>query len=118
MIKAKGYIVEYVGDRAFETDSRIVLSGEPDHQMGGTEQKFFENVAQNFLSTQLELEDSDNASLSILGVSVNGQDVMTSDLSTTDSAHRMLGQTYTNNIDVKVMGKYRPPPEIDFGKLI
>jgi len=109
-LTVEGYEVEYVGSRAVETDSEVTLSGVPDREMGGSEQEYFAQVAKDFLNNQVV---SDNDSLQILAVTVNGQEI------TADSAvgvRRRLQRA--NRINVSVKGQYKPPPKIDFGEVV
>ena len=132
-INVDGYTMSYVGDRAVETNSEIVLSGVPDRLMGESEQEYFASVAKDFLANQV-VEDSENDSLHILSVTVNGQEITTADAvssNTLDESamitpeqevrdiplNRQL-QEKANNIQVSVKATYRPPPELDFGELV
>ena len=132
-INVEGYTMSYVGDRAVETNSEIVLSGVPDRLMGESEQEYFASVAKDFLANQV-VEDSENDSLHILSVTVNGQEITTADAvssNTLDESamitpeqevrdiplNRQL-QEKANNIQVSVKATYRPPPELDFGELV
>lgn len=133
LIEVDGYTIQYVGDRAVETNSEITLSGVPDREMGDTEQEFFEKVAREFLTNQV-VDDSENDSLEILSVTINGQEITTETAVTTNTLDSVESSTATpevrnggpqrrletaaNNIQVSVKGKYRPPPELDFGELV
>ncbi|KAL7499641.1 hypothetical protein ACHAWT_010338 [Skeletonema menzelii] len=115
-LNVDGYEVEYVGSRAVETDSEVMLSGVPDREMGGSEQEYFARVAKDFLNSQVV---SDNDSLQILAVTVNGQEI------TADSAAENVApgvrrrlQRAKNRINVSVKGQYKPPPKINFGEVV
>ena len=123
LIKAEGYTAEYVGERTVETDSRITLSGVPDRLMGETEQEYFAKVAREFLAQNAK--DSDNDSLTILSVTVNDQEFTNSvqyTIGIRDNAVRGRGRIRrlekATNIDIKVKGKFTPPPHIDFGAIV
>jgi hypothetical protein len=144
LIDVEGYTIQYVGERAVETDSEITLSGVPSREMGDSEKKFFEDVARDFLQNQVQvpgLANQDN--LRIFSVIINGQEITTKDddlfpqeastvmprleegestsnlggryLSHQGRRRRLQGST---NIQVSVKGTYKPPPELDFGELI
>lgn len=118
-MKVEGYDVEYVGTRSVETDSEITLSGVPEREMGITEQDYFEQVAKDFLNDQVE---SENDSLQILSVTVNGQEITADSSATTETAsvpgvRRRLQQS-ANKINVSVKGSFKPPPSIDFGEIV
>ena len=129
LLDVEGYTIQYVGDRAVETNSEITLSGVPDREMGETEQEFFESVARDFLASQV-VDESDNDSLRILSVTVNGQEITSEDTTSNtldevsstaipevrNAPHRRLNKA--NNIQVSVKGTYRPPPELNFGELV
>ncbi|KAL9183483.1 hypothetical protein ACHAXT_004339 [Thalassiosira profunda] len=125
-IAVEGYTIEYVGDRAVETKSEITLSNVPEREMGELEQSFFEDVAREFLSAQVT-DGSENGSLEILAVTINGQEITSDSLKTGDASTSSLIQKRdnpqrrlqkSNNIQVSVRGTYRPPPEINFGDLV
>lgn len=111
----EGYEVEYVGSRAVETDSEVTLSGVPGREMGGSEQEYFAKVAKDFLNSQVV---SDNDSLQILAVTVNGQEI-TADGSTGSAVPGVRRRLQSaNKINVSVKGQYKPPPKIDFGEVV
>mmetsp|Transcript_13426 Transcript_13426/g.30585 ORF Transcript_13426/g.30585 Transcript_13426/m.30585 type:complete len:591 (-) Transcript_13426:172-1944(-) len=123
LIKAEGYTAEYVGERTVETDSRITLSGVPDRLMGESEQEYFAKVAQRFLAQNAR--DSENDSLTILSVTVNDQEFTNSvqyQIGIRDNAvrgrERRRRLEKATNIDIKVKGKFTPPPQIDFGSIV
>jgi len=114
-MNVEGYEVEYVGSRAVETDSEVTLSGVPGREMGGSEQEYFAQVAKDFLNSQVV---SDNDSLQILAVTVNGQEI-TADGSVENvvpGVRRRLQSA--NKINVSVKGQYKPPPKINFGEVV
>lgn len=125
LIDVEGYTIEYVGDRAVETNSEITLSNVPDREMGESEQSFFEEVARDFLRNQVT-NDSGNDSLKILSVTINGQEITSDDSygvendipssSARNNSQRRLEKS--NKLSVSVKGKYRPPPELNFGEVV
>ena len=139
LIDVTGYTIQYVGQRAIETVSEITVSGVPSREMEDTEKKFFENVARDFLQNQANvpgLANQDN--LRILSVTVNGQEITKEDAmqaptimprfedgeSTPNQGEQYLSHQGgrrlqgSNNVQVSVKGTYKPPPELDFGKLV
>jgi len=129
LIDVSGYTIEYVGDRAVETKSQITLGGVPDREMKSSELEHFEGLVQEFLdkvATRKDVTGSD--SLRILSVNVNGQEItseveMMEDNEASLASRNIAGRgrrrlKKANNIQVSVKGKYRPPPEVDFGSLI
>jgi len=132
-LHVEGYTMEYVGDRAIETMTGITLSGVPDREMMDNELEAFEKGVRQFLDNMVLAQDAtDNDSLRILSVTVNGQEI-TSSVSNTMKDAADLSPTVTslqkrnngarrlkksNKIKVSVKGKYRPPPEVDFGEVI
>ena len=111
-IDVPGYIVDYVGDRTVETKNEITIAGVPDREMEGYELEFFEKVARDFLTSQVT-DDSENNSVEILGLTVNGQDITASANSFGSSpsvvpdvrsnSNRRLQKT--NKVEVSVRGK-------------
>jgi len=132
LIDVPGYTIEYVGDRAVETNTEINLSGVPDREMLDVEREYFETVARDFLDKIATVEDvSGNDILRILSVTVNGQEITNigssaienNDESTSSVSARINNSggrrlEKGNNVQVSVRGKYRPPPEVDFGELV
>ena len=133
LINAEDYTIEYVGNRAVETNAEIILSNVPPREMGESEREFFENVAFTFLNDRVSNSfagqwnaDADG-DLRFLSVTVNGQEFSTIDDTGnpiegnyvptlgSDSQRRLSN---LNDIQVSVKGYYRPPPEIDFGKVV
>jgi len=129
LIDVDGYTIEYVGDRAVETNTGITISGVPDREMMGDELTFFEDVAREFLDKVAKSQEND--SLQILGVKVNGQEITTGGAYAIDEADGLSAtlpsmqkrnnagrrlKKKSNNIKVSVKGKYRPPPEMNFGE--
>lgn len=131
LIVVEGYIIQYIGERAAETNSVITVSGVPSREMGDSEQKFFANAARDFLTNQL----SSNDKLSILSVTINGQEIAAVEASTImprseEEWNDPIGGQYrshpggrrrlegTNNVLVSVKGSYTPPPDIDFGDVV
>ena len=114
-LNVEGYEVEYVGSRAVETDSEVTLSGVPDREMGGDEQEYFAQVAKDFLNGQMV---SDNDSLQILAVTVNGQEI-TADMPAEKAIPGIRRRLQNaNRINVSVKGQYKPPPKINFGEIV
>lgn len=114
-LTVEGYEVEYVGSRAVETDSEVTLSGVPGREMGGSEQEYFAQVAKDFLNNQVI---SDNDSLQILAVTVNGQEI-TADSAANNSLPGVRRRLQSaNRINVSVKGQYKPPPKINFGEVV
>jgi hypothetical protein len=113
-MNVEGYEIEYVGDRAVETESEVTLSGVPERQMGGDEQTYFAKVAKDFLNSQMV---SENDSLQILAVTVNGQEITADSTGTSLPGVRRRLQS-ANKINVSVKGQYKPPPQINFGEIV
>jgi hypothetical protein len=115
-LNVEGYEVEYVGTRTVETDSEITLSGVPNREMGETEQEYFARVSKDFLNSQVV---SDNDSLLILAVTVNGQEI-TADSPAENAVPgvRRRLQRANNKVNVSVKGQYKPPPKINFGEVV
>ena len=116
--------IEYVGERAVETDSRVTLNGVPGRKMGRGAQAFFEGVVREFLSSQASNGTVPNNSVDVLSVTVNGQTISPLGASSAystglrDNAVRRRRLGTSNDIDIQVRGKYTPPPELDFGRMI
>ncbi|KAL7537749.1 hypothetical protein ACHAWF_005885, partial [Thalassiosira exigua] len=113
LIDVDGYKITYVGDEAVNTTSEITLGGVPGREMAESEQELFTEVIQDFLDDQ------------ILSVTVNGQEItaeVASDAPSYSNAARKGSQRRlqgnSNNVQVSVKGKYRPPPELDFGEIV
>jgi hypothetical protein len=119
LIDVKGYTIQYVGKRAVETASAITVSGVPSREMEDGEKTFFENVARDFLQNQTLA----NENLKILSVTIDGQEITTTDTSTTmpeleEGKSRRRRLQGSNTVQVSVKGTYQPPPELDFGQLV
>lgn len=119
LIDVEGYTIQYVGKRAVETASAITVSGVPSREMEDGEKEFFENVARDFLQNQT----LSNENLQILSVTIDGQEITTTDTSTTmpeleEGKNRRRRLQGSNTVQVSVKGTYQPPPELDFGKLV
>ena len=116
--------IEYVGERAVETESRVTLNRVPGRKMGEGAQAFFEGVVRDFLAGQASSGASANDSVDILSVTVNDQTISPLGASAAYSTglrdnavrRRLVGNS--NDIDIKVRGKYTPPPALDFGRMI
>jgi len=116
--------IEYVGERAVETESRVTLNRVPGRKMGEGATAFFEGVVRDFLSGQASDGSAANDGVDILSVTVNDQTI--GPLGTApaysaglrDSAVRRRLAGNTNDVDIRVRGKYTPPPELDFGRMI
>eukprot|EP00574_Skeletonema_japonicum_P006683 CAMPEP_0201714376 /NCGR_PEP_ID=MMETSP0593-20130828/889_1 /ASSEMBLY_ACC=CAM_ASM_000672 /TAXON_ID=267983 /ORGANISM="Skeletonema japonicum, Strain CCMP2506" /LENGTH=1181 /DNA_ID=CAMNT_0048203651 /DNA_START=149 /DNA_END=3694 /DNA_ORIENTATION=- len=114
-LNVEGYEVEYVGSRAVETDSEVTLSGVPGREMGGSEQEYFAQVAKDFLNNQVV---SDNDSLQILAVTVNGQEITAESAAESGLSGVRRRLQSANRINVSVKGQYKPPPKINFGEVV
>lgn len=116
LIDVTGYKIVYIGKQAVTTKNEVTLSGVPGREMGVSEQEFFAKALQQFL-TSVASDPSDEDSLKIVSVSVDGQVI---DVGSTGVA-RVGGQRRlqsSNTVSVEVKGQYRPPPEIDFGAIV
>jgi hypothetical protein len=120
----------------------ITVSGVPSREMEGSEKKFFENVARDFLQNQVQVPGLVNQDkLRIFSVTVSGQEITKDDelfpmqavtvmprLEEGESTPYQGGQYLShqggrrlqgsNNVQVSVKGAYKPPPELDFGELV
>lgn len=116
LIDVNGYQIVYIGKNAVETTNEITLSGVPNREMGQDEQKFFAEALQQFLSSQVSADPTDEDALKIVSVTVNGQVIDTSSTVARVGGQRRLEASTT--INVKVKGQYKPPPVIDFGAIV
>ena len=114
-MNVEGYEVEYVGNRAVETYSEVTISGVPDREMEESELELFAKVAKEFLNNQVI---SDNDSLQILAVAVNGQEI-TADGAVKNDVPGVRRRLQTaNRVNVSVKGQFKPPPDINFGEIV
>lgn len=116
LIDVNGYQIVYIGKNAVETTNEITLSGVPDREMGQDEQEFFSKALQQFLSSQVSADPTDEDALKIVSVTVNGQVIDTSSTVARVGGQRRLEASTTINVQVK--GQYKPPPVIDFGAIV
>ena len=106
--------VSYAGEKTLETSTVITLDGVPNYTMGVSEKRIFEMITMTHLN-KLAAESG----AKVLTVEVRSQ--LLEDTSSTQSPplERFL-QATSSSLDVTtiVTGKHRPPPELNFDKLI
>jgi len=109
-----------VGDKPVEIITNITLVGAR-NAMEQSEQKYFKSVLKNFLFASLE------SSAEILYIDIKRQGILVSQdqnvvqkLKDPKEFKRRNSQLIYSSLEIEavVTGKYRPPPNIDFGSLV
>ena len=120
--KGMWYKTTYWGFAPFSADKTIQLAGVPAVEMPEDSKNVLEGIVKNYLST--DLSSLNVPGLKVLVVDINSVKSLASSRSRSRSLkelpasdHRLL-DAYGIEVETTVAGQYRPPPEVDVGKLI